>query len=67
MEKEEIKQHIEWHDDAVIKHLISYALGRMMGRYSIDKPGLILANQGDGVQLSLRGRRRWHCTSHVIL
>ncbi len=42
-------QHIVWHDDAIIKQLISYAIGCMMGRYSIDKPGLILANQGDGV------------------
>jgi type II restriction/modification system DNA methylase subunit YeeA len=33
----------------VVKQLISYAVGCMMGRYSIDKPGLILANQGDGV------------------
>ena len=42
-------QHIVWHDDVIIKQLISYAIGCMMGRYSIDKPGLILANQGDGV------------------
>ncbi|QDS92472.1 N-6 DNA Methylase [Roseimaritima multifibrata] len=26
---------------------ISYAVGCMLGRYSLDKPGLILANQGD--------------------
>ena len=31
-----------------IRSLISYAVGCMFGRYSIDKPGLILANQGDG-------------------
>ena len=41
---------IEWHDDVLIKQLISYAVGCMMGRYSIDKPGLILANQGDGLE-----------------
>lgn len=40
---------MEWHDDVIIKQLISYAVGCMMGRYSLDKPGLILANQGDGV------------------
>ena len=40
---------IKWHDDVVMKQFISYAVGCMMGRYSIDKPGLILANQGDGV------------------
>ena len=39
---------IVWHDDVLMKQLISYAVGCMMGRYSIDHPGLILANQGDG-------------------
>ena len=37
-----------WHSDVVMKQLISYAVGCMMGRYSVDAPGLILANQGDG-------------------
>ena len=41
---------IVWHDDVLMKQLISYAVGCMMGRYSIDKPGLILANQGDGMK-----------------
>ena len=41
---------IVWHPDVVMKQLISYAVGCMMGRYSIDKPGLILANQGDGIE-----------------
>ena len=44
------KQRIVWHEDVVMKQLISYAVGCMMGRYSIDKPGLILANQGDGLE-----------------
>lgn len=48
--EENNKQHIVWHDDVIIKQFISYAVGCMMGRYSIDKPGLILANQGDGVK-----------------
>lgn len=43
-------QKITWHDDIIVKQLISYAVGCMMGRYSIDKKGLILANQGDGVE-----------------
>jgi len=30
-----------------MKELISYAIGCMFGRYSLDKPGLILANQGE--------------------
>ena len=41
---------IKWNADVVMKQLISYAIGCMMGRYSIDKPGLILANQGDGLE-----------------
>ena len=38
-----------WHRDVLMKQFLSYAVGCMMGRYSIDKPGLILANQGDGI------------------
>lgn len=41
---------LKWNTDVVMKQLISYAVGCMMGRYSIDKPGLILANQGDGIE-----------------
>lgn len=37
-----------------IKELISYAIGCMMGRYSLDKPGLILASQGETLQDYLR-------------
>lgn len=32
-----------------IKEYISYAVGCMMGRYSPEKPGLILANQGESI------------------
>ncbi|RSX52436.1 BREX-1 system adenine-specific DNA-methyltransferase PglX [Bifidobacterium callimiconis] len=31
----------------LVKELISYAVGCVFGRYSIDKPGLILASQGE--------------------
>ena len=41
---------LKWNADVVMKQLISYSVGCMMGRYSIDKPGLILANQGDGLE-----------------
>jgi type II restriction/modification system DNA methylase subunit YeeA len=30
-----------------VKELVSYAVGCMFGRYALDKPGLILANQGE--------------------
>ncbi|MDR0938238.1 MAG: BREX-1 system adenine-specific DNA-methyltransferase PglX [Mediterranea sp.] len=41
---------LKWHPDVILKQLISYAIGCMMGRYSLDKPGLILANQGDTIK-----------------
>ena len=34
----------------VVAALISYSVGCMFGRYSLDEPGLILANQGDTLQ-----------------
>jgi hypothetical protein len=33
-----------------LRELLSYAIGCMMGRYSIDKPGLILASQGETLE-----------------
>lgn len=36
---------IVWHEGIIIKQLISYLVGCFMGRYSIDKPGLIIASQ----------------------
>jgi len=33
-----------------MKEFISYAVGCMLGRYSLDAPGLILANQGEGIE-----------------
>lgn len=32
-----------------LRELVSYAVGCMFGRYSLDKPGLILANQGETI------------------
>ena len=32
-----------------IKEFLSYAVGCMFGRYALDKPGLILANQGETI------------------
>ena len=32
-----------------MRELVSYAVGFMFGRYALDKPGLILANQGEGI------------------
>ena len=37
-----------WED--TIKEFLSYAVGCMFGRYSLDAPGLILANQGETLQ-----------------
>jgi|SRR5690625_1415521 len=33
-----------------MREFISYAVGCMFGRYSLDEPGLILANQGESVE-----------------
>ena len=35
---------IVWHNDVLIKQLISYAIGCWMGRYRLDKPGLWIAH-----------------------
>ena len=35
---------IKWHADVVMKQLISYAIGCMMGRYRLDKKGLSIAH-----------------------
>lgn len=32
-----------------IKEFVSYSVGCMFGRYSLDKPGLVLANQGEKI------------------
>lgn len=37
-----------------MREFISYAVGCMFGRYSLDKPGLILANQGENLEDYLR-------------
>lgn len=34
----------------VLLQLVSYSVGCILGRYSLDKPGLILANQGETLQ-----------------
>ncbi|MFD1874329.1 BREX-1 system adenine-specific DNA-methyltransferase PglX [Hymenobacter bucti] len=39
-----------FHADEVMAQFVSYAVGCMFGRYSLDKPGLILANQGETLQ-----------------
>ena len=44
METNNAKQHLVWHDDVVMKQFISYAVGCMMGRYRLDKPGLHIAH-----------------------
>mgnify|MGYP003831299129 CR=1 FL=1 len=33
-----------------MRELVSYAVGCMFGRYALDKPGLILANQGETIK-----------------
>lgn len=40
-----VNGEIIWNEGTIIKQLISYLVGCFMGRYSIDKPGLIIASQ----------------------
>lgn len=40
-----VNGEIVWNEGTIIKQLISYFVGCFMGRYSIDKPGLIIASQ----------------------
>jgi hypothetical protein len=37
-------------DQSVVRDLVSYAVGCIFGRYSLDEPGLILAEQGGTLQ-----------------
>ncbi len=50
MTEQHTKEQIVWHNDVVVKQFISYAVGCIMGRYSIDRKGLVLANQGDTIE-----------------
>ena len=45
---EEAINHARPDREQEMKRLISYAIGCMMGRYSLDKPGLIYAHSGNG-------------------
>jgi len=40
-------------ESEIMAQFISYAVGCMFGRYSLDKPGLILANQGETLETYL--------------
>jgi len=41
---------LDFKTDEVVRQFICYAVGCMFGRYSLDAPGLILANQGETLQ-----------------
>ena len=43
---------LEFNKDELVKQFLSYAIGCIMGRYSIDKPELIMANSDDILELS---------------
>jgi type II restriction/modification system DNA methylase subunit YeeA len=40
-------RELVFHADEVMEQFVSYSVGCMFGRYSLDMPGLILANQGE--------------------
>lgn len=41
---------LKWHPDVIMKQFISYAIGCMMGRYRLDKPGLHIAYPDPSVE-----------------
>ena len=43
---------LEFNKDELVKQFLSYAIGCIMGRYSTNKPGLIMANSDDVLELS---------------
>lgn len=43
---------LEFNKDELVKQFLSYAVGCIMGRYSINKSGLIIANSDDILELS---------------
>jgi len=42
-----------------MKEFISYSVGCMFGRYSLDMPGLVLANQGETVEDYIKKLEEW--------
>ncbi|WP_201608696.1 BREX-1 system adenine-specific DNA-methyltransferase PglX [Psychrobacter okhotskensis] len=55
---EDIKGSVEWNDNAMVSDLVlellSYTIGCMMGRYSLDQEGLVYAHAGnEGFDASL--------------
>ena len=47
LQQKEIKVEngqLKWNKDVILKQLISYAIGCMMGRYRLDRPGLHIAH-----------------------
>ena len=46
------KISLEFNKDELVKQFLSYAVGCIMGRYSINKSGLIIANSDDILELS---------------
>ena len=44
--------NLEFNKDELVKQFLSYAVGCIMGRYSINKSGLIIANSDDMLELS---------------
>jgi len=45
-----VDNELEFQSDEIIKQFISYAVGVMFGRYSLDKEGLVIANLGSDTQ-----------------
>jgi hypothetical protein len=49
-----VDSQLIFHADEVLAQFITYVVGCMFGRYSLDKQGLILANQGETLETYLQ-------------
>jgi hypothetical protein len=48
------KFELPWNNRNVLEQFLNYSIGNLFGRYSLDKPGIILANQGETLQYFLK-------------
>lgn len=53
---------LKWHDEVILKQLLSYAAGVWMGRYRLDKPGLHIAHPNPAAE----ELASYTCNGHTI-
>lgn len=53
---------LKWHDEVILKQLLSYAVGVWMGRYRLSKPGLHIAHPNPTAE----ELASYTCNGHII-